>query len=130
MIRLAAERDLLTTPYVFSTDEAVVMTEAGADIIVAHMGLTTAGTIGATTALSLEESVERVQAIRDAATAVNPEVIVICHGGPIAEPDDAAFVLQNTTGVHGFFGASSAERLPTERAIKAQIENFKAITFG
>jgi len=130
MIRLAAERDLLTTPYVFSTDEAVVMTEAGADIIVAHMGLTTAGTIGATTALSLEESVERVQAIRDAATAVNPDVLVICHGGPIAEPADAAFVLQNTTGVHGFFGASSAERLPTERAIKAQIEDFKAITFG
>lgn len=130
MIRLAAERDLLTTPYVFSTDEAVVMTQAGADIIVAHMGLTTAGTIGATTALSLEESVERVQAIRDAATAVNPDVLVICHGGPIAEPADAAFVLQNTTGVHGFFGASSAERLPTERAIKAQIEDFKAITFG
>ena len=130
MIRLAAERDLLTTPYVFTTDEAVVMTEAGADIIVAHMGLTTAGTIGATTALSLEESVERVQAIRDAATAVNPNVLVICHGGPIAEPADAAFVLQNTTGVHGFFGASSAERLPTERAIKAQIEDFKAITFG
>jgi len=130
MIRLAAERDLLTTPYVFTTDEAVVMTQAGADIIVAHMGLTTAGTIGATTALSLEESVERVQAIRDAATAVNPNVLVICHGGPIAEPADAAFVLQNTTGVHGFFGASSAERLPTERAIKAQIEDFKAITFG
>ena len=130
MIRLAAERDLLTTPYVFTTDEAVVMTEAGADIIVAHMGLTTAGTIGATTALSLEESVERVQAIRDAATAVNPDVLVICHGGPIAEPADAAFVLQSTTGVHGFFGASSAERLPTERAIKAQIEDFKAITFG
>ncbi|MGV8880926.1 MAG: phosphoenolpyruvate hydrolase family protein [Rhodoglobus sp.] len=130
MIRLAAERDLLTTPYVFSTDEAVVMTEAGADIIVAHMGLTTAGTIGATTALSLEESVGRVQAIRDAATAVNPDVLVICHGGRIAEPADAAFVLQNTTGVHGFFGASSAERLPTERAIKAQIEDFKAITFG
>ena len=130
MIRLAAERDLLTTPYVFTTDEAVVMTQAGADIIVAHMGLTTAGTIGATTALSLEESVERVQAIRDAATAVNPNVLVICHGGPIAEPADAAFVLQNTKGVHGFFGASSAERLPTERAIKAQIEDFKAITFG
>ena len=130
MIRLAAERDLLTTPYVFTTDEAVVMTEAGADIIVAHMGLTTAGTIGATTALSLEESVVRVQALRDAAVAVNPDVLVICHGGPIAEPADAAFVLQNTTGVHGFFGASSAERLPTERAIKAQIEDFKAITFG
>ncbi len=129
MIRLAAERDLLTTPYVFTTDEAVVMTEAGADIIVAHMGLTTAGTIGATTALTLEQSAERVQQIRDAATAVNPDVIVICHGGPIAEPEDAAFILQNTSGVAGFFGASSAERLPTERAIKQQIEDFKAISF-
>jgi len=129
MIRLAAERDLLTTPYVFSTDEAVVMTQAGADIIVAHMGLTTAGTIGAHTAPTLEESAARVQEIRDAATAVNPDVLVICHGGPIAEPDDAAYILQHTTGVAGFFGASSAERLPTERAIKAQIEAFKSISF-
>ena len=129
MIRLAAERDLLTTPYVFTTDEAVVMTEAGADIIVAHMGLTTAGTIGAHTALTLEESAARVQEIRDAAVAVNPDVLVICHGGPIAEPDDAAYVLQHTSGVAGFFGASSAERLPTERAIKAQIEAFKSISF-
>lgn len=129
MIRLAAERDLLTTPYVFTTDEAVTMTQAGADIIVAHMGLTTAGTIGAHTSLTLEESAVRVQEIRDAATAVNPDVLVICHGGPIAEPDDAAFILQNTTGVAGFFGASSAERLPTERAIKAQIEAFKSISF-
>jgi len=129
MIRLAAERDLLTTPYVFTTDEAVTMTQAGADIIVAHMGLTTAGTIGAHTSLTLEESAVRVQEIRDAAAAVNPEVLVICHGGPIAEPDDAAFILQNTTGVAGFFGASSAERLPTERAIKAQIEAFKSISF-
>jgi predicted TIM-barrel enzyme len=128
MIRLAAERDLLTAPYVFTTDEAAVMAEAGADIIVAHMGLTTAGTIGAHTALSLEESAVRVQQLRDAAAAVNPDVIVICHGGPIAEPDDAAFILQNTTGVAGFFGASSAERLPTERAIKKQIEDFKAIS--
>lgn len=130
MIRLAAERDLLTTPYVFTTDEATTMTQAGADIIVAHMGLTTAGTIGAHTALSLEESAERVQQIRDAAVAVNPDVLVICHGGPIAEPADAAYILQNTTGVHGFFGASSAERLPTERAIKAQIEKFKSIEFA
>jgi predicted TIM-barrel enzyme len=129
MIRLAAERDLLTTPYVFTADEAVTMTQAGADIIVAHMGLTTAGTIGAHTALTLEESAVRVQQIRDAAAAVNPEVLVICHGGPIAEPADAAFILKNTTGVAGFFGASSAERLPTERAIKAQIEAFKSISF-
>ena len=128
MIRLAAERELLTTPYVFTTDEAVTMTQAGADIIVAHMGLTTAGTIGAHTALTLEESAVRVQQLRDAAVAVNPDVIVICHGGPIAEPDDAAYILQNTTGIAGFFGASSAERLPTERAIKKQIEDFKAIS--
>jgi len=129
MIRLAAERDLLTTPYVFTPDEATTMTQAGADIIVAHMGLTTAGTIGAHTALTLEESAARVQELRDAAVAVNPDVLVICHGGPIAEPEDAAYVLQNTTGVAGFFGASSAERLPTERAIRAQIEQFKSISF-
>ena len=130
MIRLAAERDLLTTPYVFTVEEAVAMTEAGADIVVAHMGLTTAGTIGAQTALTLEESAGRVQELRDAAVAVNPDVLVICHGGPIAEPEDAAYILQHTTGVAGFFGASSAERLPTERAIKGQIEAFKSITFG
>ena len=129
MIRLAAERDLLTAPYVFDETSAVDMTRAGADIIVAHMGLTTAGTIGAHTALSLDDSAARVQSIRDAATAVNSDVIVICHGGPIAEPDDAAYVLRNTRGVAGFFGASSAERLPTERAIKAQIEEFKSISF-
>ena len=105
------------------------MTQAGADIIVAHMGLTTAGTIGATTALTLEESAARVQELRDAAVAVNPDVLVICHGGPIAEPKDAEYILRNTSGVHGFFGASSAERLPTERAIKAQIEDFKSITY-
>jgi predicted TIM-barrel enzyme len=130
MIRLAVERDLLTTPYVFTVEEAVAMTEAGADIIVAHMGLTTAGTIGAHTALTLEESAHRVQGLRDAAVAVNPDVLVICHGGPIAEPADAAYVLQHTTGVAGFFGASSAERLPTERAIKKQIEDFKSISFS
>ena len=127
MIRLAAERDLLTSPYVFDVESTVAMVEAGADIIVPHMGLTTAGTIGAHTALSLDEASSRVQDMRDAAVKVNPDVIVLCHGGPIAEPDDAAFVLAHTTGVAGFFGASSAERLPTERAIKAQIENFKSI---
>jgi len=130
MVRLAAERDLLTTPYVFDLESTVAMTEAGADIVVAHMGLTTMGTIGAkTTAVTLEESVSRVQEIADAATAINPNVLVICHGGPIAEPADAAYVLQNTTGVHGFYGASSAERLPTERGIREQIEEFKAISF-
>ncbi|WP_432511827.1 phosphoenolpyruvate hydrolase family protein [Kineococcus sp. SYSU DK001] len=127
MIRLAAERDLLTAPYVFDVESAVAMTRAGADVIVPHVGLTTAGTIGARTALTLDESARRVQEMRDAAVEVNPDVIVLCHGGPIAEPADAAFVLARTEGVAGFFGASSAERLPTERAIRAQIEDFKAI---
>ena len=129
MIRLAAERDLLTAPYVFDIDSTVAMTEAGADIIVPHMGLTTSGTIGAQTALTLEEAAHRVQEMRDAAVAINPDVIVLCHGGPIAEPADAAYVLANTTGVVGFFGASSVERLPTERAIKQQLVDFKSISF-
>ena len=127
MIRLAAQRGLLTAPNVFDVDQAVAMTEAGADIIVPHMGLTTAGTIGARTALTLEESARRVQAMRDAAVRVNPDVIVLCHGGPIAEPEDAAYILANTTGVVGFFGASSVERLPTERAITQQLVDFKSI---
>jgi predicted TIM-barrel enzyme len=127
MIRLAHERDLLTAPYVFDVDSAVAMAEAGADIIVAHLGLTTSGTIGARTAVTLSEATDRVQRMRDAAAAVNPELLVLCHGGPIAEPDDAAHVLANTTGVVGFFGASSMERLPTERAIAEQAREFKSI---
>ncbi|AZZ53904.1 MULTISPECIES: phosphoenolpyruvate hydrolase family protein [Rathayibacter] len=127
MIRLAAERDLLTAPYVFDVASTVAMTEAGADVLVPHMGLTTSGSIGAQTALSLEESAARVQELRDAAVAVNPDVIVLCHGGPIAEPADAAYVLQHTTGVAGFFGASSVERLPTERAIRQQLVDFTSI---
>jgi len=127
MIRLAAERDLLTAPYVFDVESTVAMTEAGADVLVPHMGLTTSGTIGAQTALTLEESAARVQEMRDAAVAVNPEVIVLCHGGPIAEPADAAYVLQHTEGVVGFFGASSVERLPTERAIRQQLVDFKSL---
>jgi predicted TIM-barrel enzyme len=127
MIRLAAARDLLTAPYVFDADSAGAMTAAGADIVVPHVGLTTSGTIGARTALSLDEAVARVQQMRDAAVAVNPDVIVLCHGGPISEPPDAAYVLAHTTGVVGFFGASSVERLPTERAIRRQAEEFKAI---
>jgi predicted TIM-barrel enzyme len=130
MVRLAAERDLLTAPYVFDVESTVAMTEAGADVLVPHMGLTTAGTIGAHTALTLAESAARIQAMRDAAVAVNPEVIVLCHGGPIAEPADAAYILQHTSGVVGFFGASSVERLPTERAIKQQVLDFKAIELG
>lgn len=127
MIRLAHEMDLLTTPYVFNVGEARQMAEAGADIIVAHMGLTTKGSIGASTALTLEESAALIQAIHDAAKAVNPEVLVICHGGPIAEPEDAAYILAHTRGVVGFYGASSMERLPTERAITGEVQRFKGI---
>ena len=105
------------------------MADAGADILVAHMGLTTKGSIGAHTALTLEEAAKKVQSIHDAATSVNPEVLVICHGGPIAEPTDAQYILDHTKGVVGFYGASSAERLPTEIAIRRQIESFKAIRF-
>ena len=127
MIRLARERDLLSAPYVFDVDSAVAMAEAGADILVPHLGLTTSGTIGARTAVTLAEAAERVQRMRDAAVAVNPDLLVLCHGGPIAEPDDAAQVLANTTGVVGFFGASAMERLPTERAIAQQARAFKSI---
>jgi predicted TIM-barrel enzyme len=130
MIRLAHEMDLLTTPYAFNAEEARQMAEAGADIIVAHMGLTTKGSIGATTALTLEDSVGRVQEIRDAAAEVNPEIIVLCHGGPISMPEDAQFVLSRTKGVHGFYGASSMERLPVETAITEQIKKFKAVRFS
>jgi predicted TIM-barrel enzyme len=127
MIRQAHAMDLLTCPYVFTEDEARKMTEAGADILVPHMGLTTAGLIGARTALSLDQAVRRVQALCDAARAINSDILVLCHGGPIAEPDDAAYVLQRTRGVVGFFGASSMERLPTEVAMTANMRRFKAI---
>jgi predicted TIM-barrel enzyme len=127
MIRTAHEAGLLTTPYVFDADQARAMAEAGADVVVAHMGLTTKGQIGATTALTIEAAAERVQAIRDAAAAVNPDVIALCHGGPIAEPEDAQYVLDHTTGVAGFFGASSMERLPTEVAITENMRRFKRI---
>jgi predicted TIM-barrel enzyme len=125
MIRLARRLELLTCPYVFNEQEARLMAEAGADVLVAHMGLTTKGAIGAHTALSLEQAAVRVQAIRDAGVAANPDVLVICHGGPIAEPGDARFVLEHTRGVHGFFGASSIERLAVERAITEQTRAFK-----
>ena len=127
MIRIAHELDMLTAPYVFDPDQARAMTEAGADIIVPHVGLTTKGMIGAKTALTLDEAVERVQAMCDAAKSVNPDVIVLCHGGPIAEPEDVAYVLERTRGVVGFFGASSIERLPTERAIIETMQRFKAL---
>ncbi len=128
MIRKAHELDLFTSPYVFNEEDARKMVEAGADMIVAHMGLTTKGTIGAKTALTLDECVERIQAIHDAAKSINPDVLVICHGGPIAEPEDARYVLSKTHGVVGFFGASSIERLPTEKAISQQVMDFKKIT--
>jgi predicted TIM-barrel enzyme len=121
---------LLTTPYVFDPEQAEAMAKVGADVVVAHMGLTTKGAIGATTALTLEASAERVQAIRDAAVAVKPDIIVLCHGGPIAEPEDAAYILSHTTGVAGFFGASSMERLPTEVAITENMKRFKKIGRG
>jgi len=127
MIRQARELDLLTAPYVFTTDEARAMAEAGADVLVPHMGLTTSGTIGAQTAKTLDESVELVQAMHDAAREVSREVLVLCHGGPIAEPDDAAYVLRRTSGVVGFFGASSMERLPTEIAMTQNMRRFKAM---
>lgn len=130
MIRQAHELDLFTTPYAFNPEEAKAMAEAGADVVVAHMGLTTKGAIGATTALTLEESPEKVQAICDAAKSVNPDVIILCHGGPISMPEDAEYVLHNTTGVHGFYGASSVERLPSETAITAQMKEFKSIRFS
>jgi len=130
MIRAARDLDLLTCPYVFTPDDARRMAEAGADVLVPHMGLTTSGTIGAQTAKTLDEAVELVQAMRDAAVEVNPDVLVLCHGGPIAEPEDAAYVLERTSGVVGFFGASSMERLPTEVAMTENMRRFKAIPVG
>jgi predicted TIM-barrel enzyme len=128
MIAEAHRCGLFTSPYVFDAEQAVAMTAAGADVLVAHVGLTTSGAIGAHTALTLDESVALVQSIGDAAHEVRPDVIVLCHGGPIAAPDDAAYVLQRTTGIDGFFGASSIERLPTEVAITQTVESFKNIT--
>jgi predicted TIM-barrel enzyme len=127
LIRLARSKDLLTTPYVFIPDEAAAMTEAGADIIVAHMGLTTGGSIGAGTALTLADCVPRIRAIAEAARRVRQGVIVLCHGGPISMPDDAAYILAQCPEIHGFYGASSMERLPTEKALTEQTRKFKSI---
>jgi predicted TIM-barrel enzyme len=129
MIARAHQLDLFTSPYAFNPQEAQAMARAGADVVVAHMGLTTSGSIGAQTARTLAQCVEAVQAIADAALAVNPDVIVLCHGGPIAMPDDAAFILHRTRHVHGFYGASSVERLPVEGAIKQQMQQFKSVRF-
>ncbi|MEM7335234.1 MAG: phosphoenolpyruvate hydrolase family protein [Chloroflexota bacterium] len=125
----AHRQDMLTCPYVFDPEHGRAMVEAGADVIVPHMGLTTKGSIGAETALTLDDCAKMVQAIRDEAIKVNPDVICLCHGGPIAEPEDAQYIFNHTEGVVGFFGASSIERLPTERAIRSQVENFKSLNF-
>ncbi|KAI0414853.1 TIM-barrel-protein domain-containing protein [Xylaria grammica] len=130
MVRLAAQMDLLTSPYVFTVDEGVAMTEAGADIIVAHMGLTTSKGIGGKTGKTLDDCVKLIQEIRDAAVKVREDVIVLCHGGPIAEVKDAEYVLSRTKGVHGFFGASSMERIPVEVAITDNTKKFKEIRIG
>ncbi|MFT4134738.1 phosphoenolpyruvate hydrolase family protein [Labrys sp. (in: a-proteobacteria)] len=130
LVRLAREKDLLTTPYVFNPDDARAMARAGADIIVAHMGLTTGGSIGADTALTLEGCVAEINAIAAAAREVSPGIIVLCHGGPIAEPEDARFILANCPGCHGFYGASSMERLPVEKALVAQTQAFKNLNIS
>lgn len=127
MIREAHQLNLLTTPYVFDEKQAQDMAEAGADILVAHMGLTTKGSIGAKTALTLDDCVERIEKIIAAGKAVNPEILVICHGGPIAQPEDAQYVLNKTKDLDGFFGASSIERFAAEKGIREQTEKFKAI---
>ena len=127
MIRVAHDAGMLTTPYAFDAEQSAAMAAAGADVVVAHVGLTTKGQIGATTALTLEAAAARVQEIRDAAVAVKSDIIVLCHGGPIAEPEDAQYVIDHTTGVAGFFGASSMERLPTEIAITENMRRFKRI---
>jgi predicted TIM-barrel enzyme len=128
MIREARALDLLTCPYVFTEEEARAMARAGADVLIPHMGLTTKGSIGARTALTLEEAAARVQALHDAAKAIQPDILVLCHGGPIAEPDDAQLIFQHTRGIAGFFGASSIERLPTEQAITACVRRFKGLS--
>jgi predicted TIM-barrel enzyme len=127
MIRLANEIDLFTSPYVFDADDAKAMAEAGADQLVAHVGLTTAGTIGAAVALTLDDAIAKVMAVADAGRKVRKDILVICHGGPFDEPDSVGTALARMPGIQGFFGASSIERLPTERAIKGQVQLFKSL---
>ncbi|TQV78550.1 phosphoenolpyruvate hydrolase family protein [Denitrobaculum tricleocarpae] len=127
MIRMAHEKDMFTTPYVFNEDDATAMAKAGADIVVCHLGLTTGGSIGAETSLKLEDCPALVDAWASAALRVNPDIITLVHGGPVAMPDDATYVLNNTDACHGFYGASSMERLPTEIALTEQTRAFKAI---
>ena len=129
LIAKAREKDLLTTPYVFNADEATAMAKAGADIIVPHMGLTTGGSIGAGTALKLEDCPKLIDAWAEAARKVRKDVIILCHGGPISSPEDAAYILKTVPGIHGFYGASSMERLPVETALTEQVRTFKKIAF-
>ena len=130
MIRQAHELGLLTCPYVFTEDDAQAMARAGADVLIPHMGLTTKGTIGARSALTLDDAAKRVQTLHDAAKKVNRDALVLCHGGPISEPEDARYILDHTQGIAGFFGASSIERLPTELAITACVRRFKEMSHG
>jgi predicted TIM-barrel enzyme len=127
MIRLAHEMDLFTTPYAFNADEAIAMTKAGADLLVCHMGLTTAGSIGATVAFSINEAIEKVMVMAEAGWNLRKDLMVICHGGPFDEPENVGKALKEMPGIIGFFGASSIERLPTERAICSQVEAFKGL---
>lgn len=127
MIRMAHELDMLTCPYVFDEEQAAAMTEAGADLIVAHMGLTTGGTIGAETAKTLDDCVEIITGIVKVVKDINPDALVICHGGPISQPADAAYIIENVPGIDGFFGATSIERLAAEKGIREQTEAFKSI---
>lgn len=127
MIKQARDLGLLTCPYVFTEAEAEAMAKAGADVLIPHMGLTTKGSIGAKSALTLEQATKRVQALHDAAKAIDPDILVLCHGGPISEPEDAEFIIRHTKGIVGFFGASSIERLPTEVAITSCVKKFKEI---
>jgi predicted TIM-barrel enzyme len=130
MIELAHELGMLTTPYVFDPDQAKAMAEVGADVLVPHLGLTTAGTIGATVAVTLDEAIERVLAMAEAAWRVRPDILVLCHGGPLDEPDNVGLALSRMPGIAGFFGASSIERIPTERAISEQVRRFKQLALA
>jgi predicted TIM-barrel enzyme len=129
LVARARQKDMLTTPYVFNAEEARLMAEAGADIIVAHLGLTTGGSIGAETALTLEDCPKRIEEWAEAARKVREDIIILCHGGPISSPEDAAYILKTVPGIHGFYGASSMERLPVETALTEQVRAFKRITF-
>lgn len=130
MVRLASQQDLFTSPYVFDADQAKAMAEAGADQLVAHVGLTTSGTIGAAVAFTLDEAIERVMTIAEAGRKVRKDILVICHGGPFDEPESVGKALLRMPGINGFFGASSIERLPTERAITSQVKDFKTLKLG